>query len=57
MLARMPHRVATVGRVLVVMPDPNIDAVLVQRLLQDGHRVEVCGGEVAVATAVAQQPD
>ena len=53
----MPHQVVTKGRVLVVMPEPSTDAVLVQRLLQDGHHVEVCGGESAVATAVAQQPD
>jgi len=53
----MPHRVVTKGRVLVVMPEPSTDAVLVQRLLQDGHHVEVCGGDAAVATAVAQQPD
>lgn len=56
-IARMPHRVATVGRVLVVMPEPSINAVLVQRLMQDGHSVQVCGGEDAVATAIAQHPD
>jgi len=53
----MPHQVASVGRLLLAVPQTDVLSPTLQLLQQDGHVVQVCAGHDTLSVALAEQPD